>query len=258
MEYIHPITLKIGERLCTVTCNIGQDALQKLSYAIKLVAAQLLTDKLGLYNNQSTKYSGVVSTPFINQIGGVSTLTHQQHHAHQQQQSYANYQAPAAYFQPQGVGSAGHKPLVLSTDALFNPSSIQVNPGQLTPQQIQQQAMQYAASTGIVGISAAPLPNNNDPGKQCVMKFGIPENLAGAVIGRGGSGIKEITGATGASIQVAQKGDFMPGTENRLVTITGIYNAVQSAQHYVSLVLSRETAKNNMEAFIINATMEYK
>ena len=67
----------IGERLCSITCSIGTDALQKISYAIKLVAAQLLSEKSGSYINQSTKYAGVSFSPFITQIGGVSTSTHQ-------------------------------------------------------------------------------------------------------------------------------------------------------------------------------------
>ena len=252
----------IGERLCTITCKAGPDALRKLSYAIKLVAAQLLTDRLGMYNNQSTKYSGISISPLINQIGGVSTLTPQQHHIqlqqHQHLNPYANYQAPATYFQPQHNLKTGHTPLVLSTDALYNPSSIQVSPGELTPQQIQQQATQYAASTGVVAIAAPPDDKSVSSNRQCVMQFGVPENLAGAIIGRGGSGVKEIMGVTGTYIKVAQKGDFMPGTANRLMTLTGTYNAVQTAQHYISLILSRETAKNDKEAFVINATVEYK
>ena len=213
-----------------------------------------------MYNNQSTKYSGVSISPLINQIGGVSTLTHQQHHIQQQQRlnPYANYQAPATYFQAQHNLKTGHTPLVLSTDALYNPSSIQLPPGELTPQQIQQQAMQYAASTGIVTIAAPPDDKYVSSTRQCVMRFGVPENLAGVIIGRGGSGIKEIMGVTGAYIKVAQKGDFVPGVASRLMTLSGTYNAVQTAQHYISLILSRETAKNNNEAFVINATMEYK
>lgn len=58
--------------------------------------------------------------------------------------------------------------------------------------------------------------------------------------------------------QVAQKGDFMPGTENRAVSISGNMTSVQAAQNYVAQRISRETIKLGLEPFIISANVEYK
>ena len=253
----------IGERLCSITCSIGTDALQKISYAIKLVAAQLLSEKSGSYINQSTKYAGVSFSPFITQIGGVSTSTHQLERMRQQQHyvnPYSNYQPPATYFQPQ-ASSMGHTPLILSTDALFNPSSIEAPQGQLTHQQVHEQAMKYAASIGVVSIAVPPISETDKStlsNRHCTMKFGVPEKLTGALIGRGGAGLKEIMGASGALAKVAQKGDFIPGTENRLITLTGSHSAVQTAQYHISSILSKEAKRRNIDAFVIDATIEFK
>jgi RNA-binding protein Nova len=42
-----------------------------------------------------------------------------------------------------------------------------------------------------------------------------------AILGRGGQVIKEIMDMTRASIKVSQKGDYVPGTQLRIITISG-------------------------------------
>ena len=159
-----------SERICSVTCEVNMDALQKLAYAIKLVAAQLMSDKAGAYSNVSTKYS-YPGQGFGSSMGAGS---------HSASSTYARYQAPIQYYQP-----PGGQTIQYSTDALFNPSSVAGKPNQQTPHYnphlIQQQAMQYAASAG--GSSAGAGAGG---GAAVQMQFGVPESLMGAVIGRGG------------------------------------------------------------------------
>eukprot|EP00048_Salpingoeca_helianthica_P008766 m.125949 g.125949 ORF g.125949 m.125949 type:complete len:450 (+) comp14682_c1_seq2:85-1434(+) len=62
----------------------------------------------------------------------------------------------------------------------------------------------------------------------------IPENLVGAVLGHKGSVIVEIQQYSGARIKMSQKGEFMPGTRNRILTITGAPAACESAQYMVA------------------------
>ncbi|KAG5181435.1 hypothetical protein JKP88DRAFT_182220 [Tribonema minus] len=66
----------------------------------------------------------------------------------------------------------------------------------------------------------------------------IPDNMVGAILGRGGATINELQASgrrtSGARINVSQRGDFIPGTSNRTVTITGSPAAAQAAQFLIT------------------------
>ncbi|CAN0384471.1 unnamed protein product, partial [Ectocarpus fasciculatus] len=63
---------------------------------------------------------------------------------------------------------------------------------------------------------------------------GVPNNMIGAILGPGGAIISELQALSGARINVSQRDAFMPGTENRILTITGGPLATQTAQYLVS------------------------
>ncbi|CAM9469610.1 unnamed protein product [Ectocarpus sp. 4 AP-2014] len=63
---------------------------------------------------------------------------------------------------------------------------------------------------------------------------GVPNNMIGAILGPGGAIISELQALSGARINVSQRDAFMPGTENRILTITGGPQATQTAQYLVS------------------------
>ncbi|CAM9271843.1 unnamed protein product, partial [Discosporangium mesarthrocarpum] len=63
---------------------------------------------------------------------------------------------------------------------------------------------------------------------------GIPDNMIGAILGKGGATIMELQNTSGARITVSQRGDYMPGTENRTVTIKGDPLAAQTAQFLIT------------------------
>mmetsp|Transcript_3253 Transcript_3253/g.7636 ORF Transcript_3253/g.7636 Transcript_3253/m.7636 type:complete len:351 (-) Transcript_3253:228-1280(-) len=48
----------------------------------------------------------------------------------------------------------------------------------------------------------------------------VPDELVPTLLGKGGSVMKDMEERSGARIRVSQKGDFVPGTSNRLVTIS--------------------------------------
>lgn len=50
---------------------------------------------------------------------------------------------------------------------------------------------------------------------------GIPNSMIGAILGKGGSTISEFQNMSGARINVSQRDEFLPGTENRVLTICG-------------------------------------
>ena len=57
----------------------------------------------------------------------------------------------------------------------------------------------------------------------------VPEVMINSVLGIGGKVLTELMHATGARMQVSGAGDYIPGTYNRKLTITGPILAVQSA-----------------------------
>eukprot|EP00735_Rhodelphis_limneticus_P009566 TRINITY_DN2817_c0_g1::TRINITY_DN2817_c0_g1_i3::g.5701::m.5701 TRINITY_DN2817_c0_g1::TRINITY_DN2817_c0_g1_i3::g.5701 ORF type:complete len:344 (+),score=91.04,sp/Q9LZ82/BTR1_ARATH/27.73/3e-40,sp/Q9LZ82/BTR1_ARATH/31.18/6e-09,sp/Q9LZ82/BTR1_ARATH/20.56/1e-06,KH_1/PF00013.24/0.00029,KH_1/PF00013.24/4.3e-11,KH_1/PF00013.24/4.1e-13,KH_3/PF13014.1/0.27,KH_3/PF13014.1/2e-08,KH_3/PF13014.1/2.1e-12,KH_2/PF07650.12/2e+02,KH_2/PF07650.12/0.005,KH_2/PF07650.12/0.15,KH_4/PF13083.1/1.6e+02,KH_4/PF13083.1/0.9 len=75
---------------------------------------------------------------------------------------------------------------------------------------------------------AAPAyaPASNAPS----VELAIPDHLVGAVIGRGGKVLAEIQAQTGCRIQLSQKGEFYPGTNNRKIIFTGSPQAARQAQ----------------------------
>lgn len=58
----------------------------------------------------------------------------------------------------------------------------------------------------------------------------VPENRIGAVIGRGGEVIAQLKSVVGVRIRISGREDFLPGTRDRKVTISGPAESVQIAQ----------------------------
>eukprot|EP00292_Cryptomonas_paramecium_P006823 CAMPEP_0113663326 /NCGR_PEP_ID=MMETSP0038_2-20120614/1077_1 /TAXON_ID=2898 /ORGANISM="Cryptomonas paramecium" /LENGTH=460 /DNA_ID=CAMNT_0000578335 /DNA_START=14 /DNA_END=1392 /DNA_ORIENTATION=- /assembly_acc=CAM_ASM_000170 len=63
-------------------------------------------------------------------------------------------------------------------------------------------------------------PGGPGPG-QASFTLHVPEQIVAAILGKGGDVIKELMRQTGASIKVSKKGEVVPGTDLRIVTITG-------------------------------------
>jgi RNA-binding protein Nova len=71
------------------------------------------------------------------------------------------------------------------------------------------------------------------------LQIGIPDKLVGNIIGRNGSRLDNIKQETGADITVSGRNEYIEGTQNRLVTITG---PTRKAYH----------AKKLMEELLVN------
>lgn len=69
------------------------------------------------------------------------------------------------------------------------------------------------------------------------VSVGVPDNMVGAILGRGGSTINELQSVSGARITVSQRDDLMPGTENRILTISGTAMATQVRDKFRSRVI---------------------
>ena len=66
------------------------------------------------------------------------------------------------------------------------------------------------------------------------VKIGVPSSKIGSILGRGGKTLTELQALSHTKIRISQQGEFIPGTQNRTVTITG--NTEQSVEHAKYLV----------------------
>lgn len=76
--------------------------------------------------------------------------------------------------------------------------------------------------------------SNNNGGQNSMLggknstQVTIPKDLAGAIIGKGGARIRKIRSDSGAGITIDEP---LPGSNDRIITITGSPNQIQMAQY---------------------------
>eukprot|EP00128_Syssomonas_multiformis_P000210 Colp12_sorted_trinity150504_noHs@30861 len=85
----------------------------------------------------------------------------------------------------------------------------------------------------------SPEPTNltSPPAKVTPLKVLVPNSLCGLIIGRAGQTIKELELQSGARIIVASEDTMVPGSKERVVTISGTLEANQKAQYLISCKL---------------------
>eukprot|EP01023_Acetabularia_acetabulum_P000007 TRINITY_DN10002_c0_g2_i1.p1 TRINITY_DN10002_c0_g2~~TRINITY_DN10002_c0_g2_i1.p1 ORF type:complete len:313 (-),score=52.48 TRINITY_DN10002_c0_g2_i1:311-1249(-) len=81
--------------------------------------------------------------------------------------------------------------------------------------------------------------------------IGIPEEEVGAIIGRGGASISEIQQACRVRVKISDKGEYIPGTNERKVIISGTHDAVEMAQ----LMMSQKLRQANSQRSRSNPVM---
>ncbi|XP_012272638.1 heterogeneous nuclear ribonucleoprotein K isoform X2 [Orussus abietinus] len=97
--------------------------------------------------------------------------------------------------------------------------------------------MQGGATNGLggnSGIGGPSLGNNqgnqgNLGGNKTSTQVTIPQNLAGAIIGKGGARIRKIRSDSGAGIMIDD--ELLPGSNDRIITISGLPSQIQMAQY---------------------------
>ncbi|KAG5327759.1 HNRPK protein, partial [Pseudoatta argentina] len=98
--------------------------------------------------------------------------------------------------------------------------------------------MQGGAPNGLGGSGntgmGGPMGGNNQgnqgnmSGNKTSTQVTIPKDLAGAIIGKGGARIRKIRSDSGAGITIDEP---LPGSNDRIITITGIPSQIQMAQY---------------------------
>ncbi|KAG8390562.1 hypothetical protein BUALT_Bualt01G0096400 [Buddleja alternifolia] len=76
-------------------------------------------------------------------------------------------------------------------------------------------------------------PPNKQEERSSSVTIGIADEHVGLVVGRGGRSIMEISQLSGARVKISDRGDFMSGTSNRKVTITGSQRAIRVAESMI-------------------------
>lgn len=73
-------------------------------------------------------------------------------------------------------------------------------------------------------------------------KVSIPKDLAGAIIGKGGSRIKQIRMESGAHIQIDDPAGSTGNSNDRIITITGSQDQIQNAQYLLQISVKQSLA----------------
>ncbi|WOH02421.1 hypothetical protein DCAR_0521810 [Daucus carota subsp. sativus] len=85
-------------------------------------------------------------------------------------------------------------------------------------------------------------PNNNkDDRNSNSVTIGVADEHIGLVLGRGGRNVIEISQVSGARIKISDRDDFMSGTTDRKVTITGSQRAIRIAEDMITQKVSSAT-----------------
>lgn len=108
------------------------------------------------------------------------------------------------------------------------------------------QAQMVAASSGNpfstsqgFGMGGGGMGGGVDPGvdmtvagaTRCTIDISVPEYLCGALLGQGGETLREMQQLSGATIKLSNKGEYIPGSFNRMATIRGNYNDVHNGYY---------------------------
>ncbi|GAB2286908.1 Protein btr1 [Dionaea muscipula] len=76
-------------------------------------------------------------------------------------------------------------------------------------------------------------PQNSKDDRSNSITIGVADEHVGLVVGRGGRNIMEISQVSGARVKISDRGDFMSGTSDRKVTITGSQRAIRAAESMI-------------------------
>ncbi|WOL18960.1 protein BTR1 isoform X1 [Canna indica] len=86
-------------------------------------------------------------------------------------------------------------------------------------------------------------PGGPVEGQSNSVTIGVADEHIGAVVGRGGRNITEISQVSGARIKISDRGDFVSGTTDRKVTITGSSEAIHTAESMIMQKVSSNSER---------------
>lgn len=93
-------------------------------------------------------------------------------------------------------------------------------------------------------LRKSPTPSDQSELKSQI-EIEVSDNIIGSILGHGGKQLVEIQQLSGANIQISKKGKFVPGTRNRIVTITGTQTSIQHAKSLIERYIHEEESKRS-------------
>ncbi|CAM9203213.1 unnamed protein product [Chrysoparadoxa australica] len=96
----------------------------------------------------------------------------------------------------------------------------------------------------------------SSPSQSTALKMLVRDRMAGRLIGRGGSVLQDIQSRSGATLRVSSCGTYFPGTNERVVLVTGDHNQVKEACRLILTALHRgreKVAPSSTEAWNVPA-----
>ena len=115
-------------------------------------------------------------------------------------------------------------------------------------QQIQDRSPSITLNQNSFGLGTGMYSPNEDKSQQQKQELEVAESIVGAILGPGGKGIVELQQFTQTNIQISKKGVYVPGTRNRIVTITGTPTNINKAQYLIQQRIQQEELKRARQA----------
>jgi len=102
-------------------------------------------------------------------------------------------------------------------------------------------------ATGQINSPSTPFLSPNQSTKppaasisfNSTINLAVPDSMIGALLGRRGQTLMELQSESGARIRVSQRDVFVPGTNNRIVSLSGNQESVNSARNMIRQLLNR-------------------
>ncbi|CAL9149076.1 protein BTR1-like [Musa acuminata AAA Group] len=102
----------------------------------------------------------------------------------------------------------------------------------------------YPSNKGVGSpIIPSRSPRGPHEGQSNLVTIGIADEHIGAVVGRGGRNIMDISQVSGARIKISDRGDFFSGTSERKVTISGSSEAIRAAEAMIMQKVSSNSER---------------
>lgn len=98
------------------------------------------------------------------------------------------------------------------------------------------------SSNSLGALGSQNGPSTTSSGGKTTTQVTIPKELAGAIIGKGGGRIRKIRLDSGANITIDEP---LPGSNDRIITITGMPNQIQMAQYLLQQSVHQNSEQRN-------------
>lgn len=175
--------------------------------------------------NSNVSYNTQRNTPIIGYPGSASPAPNTQRqgyaHSHAVHEIEPNFQSLGFDANAQNAHNQRSPYNIQNNTVATATTPTHVSPF-LTPGQAQQRSTSSPVSYASTTINLA-----------------VPDSMIGAILGRRGQTLQELQGESGARIRVSQRNEFVPGTTNRIVTVSGTQEQIATARNMIRQRLSR-------------------